>query len=250
MIPLIPERGVENGSRRAATKRPYLWCWWERCLWARPWLSVSSSPLGWGGGRPCSTSDLQTGSPPLRRPAESVASWRAEIYHPPLMRLWTGVKSATKMETETYRFTRICIKWQITSVSFVLWSFDVSFLMHWSWDLFDLFWSAAAVSATTSKPICPLILWSVKASLIHWSWDVFSSQAQAWKTPCLSRTHTQRYHSLTVSVLSVTFKGLYGFKCVFMHHESQIIHSFKHRKLFQQTGWRWHDKNKSDSVRK
>lgn len=31
-------------------------------------------------------------------------------------------------------------------------SFDVSFLMHWSWDSFDLFWSAAAVSATTSKP--------------------------------------------------------------------------------------------------
>lgn len=70
----------------------YLWHWWQLCLWVRPELPASSSPLGWGGGQPCSIPPVRQGrTPPLLRPCPvaSETSWRAEICHPPAMKRWT-----------------------------------------------------------------------------------------------------------------------------------------------------------------
>lgn len=88
-------RDWQNGWMTVVANRSYLWHWWQLCLWARPWPSASSSPLGWGGLRPWSIPPVhQPQTPPLLHPlpAGSGASWRAEICCPPLMKLWTRLE--------------------------------------------------------------------------------------------------------------------------------------------------------------
>lgn len=88
-VGLLLARG-QNGDMIEVTPMSYLWCWWQRCLWARPWPSASSSLLGWGGAWPCSISPVrQPRTPPLPLPAESGASLRAVICRPPLLKLST-----------------------------------------------------------------------------------------------------------------------------------------------------------------
>lgn len=83
-------RDGQNSWMIPVSKRSYLWRWWQLCLWARPWLSASSSPLGWGGARPCSIPPVrQPRTPPLLHLAGSGASWTAEICCLPPMKLWT-----------------------------------------------------------------------------------------------------------------------------------------------------------------